>query len=193
MGEFIEITAADGHVFSAYRATAGGESGRRGGVVVIQEIFGVNDHIRAVCDRYAEQGYEVHAPALFDRVAKDTELGYSEDDVKRGRELRGGLEWTDALLDVQACVAARRGAGRPRWPSAATSLRIWVRPNAGFELDLSSIHCWRVAFRVWRSRARVTPSSGRWMVTPPPRVAGAIQASPCRPAPWAARRRRVSA
>ncbi len=111
MGEFIEITAADGHVFSAYRATAGGESGRRGGVVVIQEIFGVNDHIRAVCDRYAEQGYEVHAPALFDRVAKDTELGYSEDDVKRGRELRGGLEWTDALLDVQACVAAMRGAG----------------------------------------------------------------------------------
>ncbi len=111
MGEFIEITAADDHVFSAYRATAGGDRGRRGGVVVIQEIFGVNDHIRSVCDRYAEQGYEVHAPALFDRVAKGTELGYCEDDVKRGRDLRGELEWTDALLDVQACVAAMRGAG----------------------------------------------------------------------------------
>ena len=85
MGEFIEITAADDHVFSAYRAAAGGESGRRGGLVVIQEIFGVNGHIRAVCDRYAEQGYEVHAPALFDRVEKGTELGYEEDDVTRER------------------------------------------------------------------------------------------------------------
>ena len=67
MNDSIELTGADGFAFSAYLAKPAGEI--KGRVVVIQEIFGVNDHVREVCDGYAEEGYIALAPALFDRVA----------------------------------------------------------------------------------------------------------------------------
>ncbi len=68
MGQTITLTAADGHALEAYRADA--EGAPRGGLVVIQEIFGVNGHIRDVCDGFAADGYTAIAPAVFDRVAR---------------------------------------------------------------------------------------------------------------------------
>jgi carboxymethylenebutenolidase len=75
MGEKIRLQADDGHRFSAYRATPAGAP--RGGVVIIQEIFGVNSHIRQVADGYAADGYAAIAPALFDRVEPDFGAGPS--------------------------------------------------------------------------------------------------------------------
>jgi carboxymethylenebutenolidase len=107
MGRTIELKAADGHVFSAY--VAGPEAATKG-IVIIQEIFGVNHHIRDMADRFAAQGYAVVAPALFDRVAPGIELGYSADDIGKGREYRMKLNDEQVMLDVEA--AAGHLAGR---------------------------------------------------------------------------------
>ena len=100
MGEIVRLKAADDHVFSAYHVAATGDRGRLGGLVVIQEIFGVNGHIRGVCDAYGKKGYEVYSPALFDRVQSDIELAYDEAGMERGIELRGTLKESEFLLDV---------------------------------------------------------------------------------------------
>lgn len=100
----LQLTADDGHAFSAYRADAQGTV--KGGLVVIQEIFGVNPHIRSVCDRYAAAGYTSIAPALFDRVGADIQLGYDTDDVAKGREVRGKVADDDALKDIKAAIEA---------------------------------------------------------------------------------------
>ena len=103
MGKSIELTGADGFTFSAYLATPAMEP--KGRVVVIQEIFGVNNHIREVCDGYAEAGYVAVAPALFDRVERGIELGYQGEDMTRGVEIaRGKLQMPDTLSDVQAAI-----------------------------------------------------------------------------------------
>lgn len=99
----IELKAADGHTLSAYRA--GPENAARA-LVVVQEIFGVNHHIRTVCDRFAAEGYLVIAPALFDRAERGVELGYTADDIARGRELRAKVPDAGALADVEAAAAA---------------------------------------------------------------------------------------
>ena len=109
MGEIIRLKAGDGHEFSAYHVAATGPIARRAGLVVVQEIFGVNEHIGAVCDGYGKQGYEVYSPALFDRIEPDIELGYEESDVARGIELRGALKDSEVLLDVEACVKEKGG------------------------------------------------------------------------------------
>ena len=83
MGTTIQITALDGNTFNAYRADP--EASPKGAVVVVQEIFGVNGHIRSVVDGYAEKGYVAIAPALFDRVEKGVELGYDESGIDIGR------------------------------------------------------------------------------------------------------------
>lgn len=98
-----QLRAADGHAFGVYEAEPAGEP--RAGVVVIQEIFGVNAHIREVVDGYAADGYAALAPALFDRVERDVELGYDPAGMSRGRELAfAGLAREDALRDLQAAV-----------------------------------------------------------------------------------------
>ena len=79
MGKQFTLTANDSHQLGAYRADPSGPS--KGGVVVIQEIFGVNKHIRAVCDRLASEGYTAVAPALFDRTQKGFECGYTPDEI----------------------------------------------------------------------------------------------------------------
>ena len=78
------LTAADGHRFSSWRADPSGTP--KGGIVVIQEIFGVNQHIRNVCDRFAEEGYVAVAPALFDRTQKDFQSGYTPPEIEKARE-----------------------------------------------------------------------------------------------------------
>ncbi len=110
-GRMVDLTAADEHTYQAYHVHASGDRGRRGGLVVIQEIFGVNSHIRNVADGYAAQGYEVYAPALFDRIERGVELGYSEDDIASGIALMQKMDITNAVLDVQNCAGALRGEG----------------------------------------------------------------------------------
>lgn len=106
MGSTITLTASDGHQFSAYKT---GPDTARAGVVVIQEIFGVNHHIRNMADRLAAEGFLVIAPALFDRAERGVELGYTGDDVAAGRALRGKVPDIGAMLDVEAAAAALGG------------------------------------------------------------------------------------
>ena len=101
----IELTAADGHTFTAYRADPDRPS--IGGVVVIQEIFGVNAHIRSVVDRYAAAGFVAVAPALFDRVERGVELGYDAEGGKRGQKLAWQRDSIpDAIVDLAATIDA---------------------------------------------------------------------------------------
>ena len=99
----ISLTAADGHRLGAWRT---GPQNADRALVVVQEIFGVNRHIRHVCETFAAQGYAVIAPALFDRVGPGVELGYEAADVAQGRELRGKIPDGLTLLDVLAAAAA---------------------------------------------------------------------------------------
>ena len=110
MGRWIELTAADGATISAWRAEPKGAP--RGGLVVVQEIFGVNSHIRGVCEGYAAEGYLAIAPALFDRIEPRVDLGYLPDDVARGRELKAQASLDSALADVEAARAAVASAGK---------------------------------------------------------------------------------
>src|SRR5258706_289652 len=82
VGKMIELTAGDGHKFAAYRAEPAGKP--RGGLIVVQEIFGVNSHIRSVADGYAADGYLAIAPAFFDRVERGLDIGYHPADIQRG-------------------------------------------------------------------------------------------------------------
>lgn len=110
MGVMISLTAADGYLLSAYRADPAGTP--RGGLVVAQEIFGVNSHIRSVCDGYAADGYRVIAPALFDRYEKGVDIGYAPADIARGRELKAKAATEAALSDVAAARDALAGSGK---------------------------------------------------------------------------------
>jgi carboxymethylenebutenolidase len=105
-----ELHAADGHVFAAHRADPEGTP--RGGIVVIQEIFGVNRHIRAVTDSFARDGYLAIAPAMFDRLERGIELGYSAETIARGRVLKARADLDAAMVDVRAAVAAAAVAGK---------------------------------------------------------------------------------
>ena len=104
MGKTIELKAKDGFTLAAYRADPAGKP--KGGLVVIQEIFGVNHHIRAVADRFAALGYTSLAPALFDRAKRGVDIGYDEASVKQGVELRAKIKLEDTLLDLAAAIAA---------------------------------------------------------------------------------------
>jgi carboxymethylenebutenolidase len=109
MGDMINLTAADGHTFSAYKVSPTGSV--KGGIVIVQEIFGVNTHIKDVCDRYAEQGYVAIAPALFDRIGSDITLGYESDDVAQGIKYKMQIEDNQALADINAAAQEISGAG----------------------------------------------------------------------------------
>ncbi len=110
MGEFTALMARDGHEFQAWLAKAKGPA--RGAVVIIQEIFGVNAHIRAVAQGYADDGFVAIAPCLFDRVQRGLELGYGPQDVERGRGTMMQIKPELALKDIAACAAVVRHAGR---------------------------------------------------------------------------------
>lgn len=109
-GRTIELTAADGHRLSAYQSMPDGKP--KGGIVVLQEIFGVTGNIRAVCDRLAGNGYRALAPALFDREARDLVLPYSNDGSVRGRASREAIGWTHALADTAAAAKELSSTGK---------------------------------------------------------------------------------
>jgi carboxymethylenebutenolidase len=110
MGEFTTLMARDGHEFNAWLSAA--PAGARGAVVIAQEIFGVNRHIRRVADDYAAQGYVTVAPCLFDRVRRGIELGYSEKEVQEGRGYRLQIPKEKAMLDLAASINVVKHAGR---------------------------------------------------------------------------------
>jgi carboxymethylenebutenolidase len=107
MGTTIRLKAKDGHELDAYLAQAKGKA--KGGIVVVQEIFGVTKHIERVADQFAASGYLVVAPAMFDRVERNVKLAYSE--IEKGREFMRRLEWPNTLADLEAAVNEARGAG----------------------------------------------------------------------------------
>ncbi len=110
MGQTITLTAADGHELQAYRADP--EGAPRGGLVVIQEVFGVNGHIRDVCDGFAAEGYAAIAPAVFDRIERGIELDYDDDGITRGRALVEDLGWEGPTADVAAAAGALEPSGK---------------------------------------------------------------------------------
>lgn len=105
MGSWIDLDTPHGRV-AAWHARPDGEP--HGRLVVIQEIFGVNAHIRDVAGRFAREGFEVLAPAMFDPVERGVELDYDADGIARGRELAGALGF-DRAIDIVAAAAARLG------------------------------------------------------------------------------------
>jgi len=113
MGQWVDLKAADGFKFPAYVATP--ETKARGAVVVLQEIFGVNAHIRAVADGYAAAGYLAVAPATFHRIKPGVEIGYSPEDMSAGSALKAAVEALPApgvLQDIQAAIDHGSSAGK---------------------------------------------------------------------------------
>ena len=103
MGEQRQLRAIDGFTFGAYEARPEGTA--KGAILVVQEIFGVNNHIREVCDGYAQAGYVALAPQIFDRVERDVELGYDDAGMTAGIGIaRGKLDTADTLKDLQASI-----------------------------------------------------------------------------------------
>jgi len=105
VGEAISLASPkDGFAFGAYRAPA--EDARRGGLVLIQEIFGVTDHIRELADGFAADGYETIAPSLYDRQQRGFEAGYDAEGVALGRRYSEAAPWDEVAADLSACIAA---------------------------------------------------------------------------------------
>ncbi len=109
MTEVVELEAADGHVLSAYMS---GFSDAAAAIVIVQEIFGVNAHIRSVVDAYAAMGYLAIAPAMFDRAQRGVDLGYTPEGLQAGFAVRAQVDWATTPLDVAAAIG-RVGQGRP--------------------------------------------------------------------------------
>ena len=109
MGRDIRLTASDRFELGAYRADPDGAP--KGAVVVIQEIFGVNHHIRAVCDRFAAQGYVAVAPSIFDRITPNFQSGYSPDEIAAARTFVANPDWPAMLRDTQAAIDSVRDVG----------------------------------------------------------------------------------
>jgi carboxymethylenebutenolidase len=107
MGKMIRLKAKDGHELDAYLAEPEGQP--KGGIVVVQEVFGVTNHIKRVADQYAAQGYKAIAPAMFDRVARNITLDYTQ--VQKGLEYMRELKWPNTLADFAAAADEIRSAG----------------------------------------------------------------------------------
>ncbi len=108
----LRLAAADGHRFATYRSRPK-EGALKGGLVVIQEIFGTNRHIRSVADSYAAEGYLCLAPGLFDRIEPGLEYGYDAKGIETGRACRGKISNEQALADIAAAVGWLKGEGLP--------------------------------------------------------------------------------
>jgi carboxymethylenebutenolidase len=110
MGKHIDLTAADGHKFSAYVAEPAGKP--KGALIIVMEIFGVNSHIRKVTDDYAAAGYLAIAPAFFDRVQRGLDVGYTPADIDIARGLMQKMNFNDAVKDVEAAKAHVASTGK---------------------------------------------------------------------------------
>ena len=112
MGQTIRIAMDDGFEMPCYHAEPEGE--RHGGLVLVQEIFGVTEHIRELCDEYAGEGYEVLSPGLFERVEPGCALSYTGKDWERAVQIaRGEHDWEQGLADTARCIAWLKEKGGP--------------------------------------------------------------------------------
>ena len=116
MGKQFTLSASDSFKLGAYRADPAGTP--KGGIVVIQEIFGVNQHIRKVCDDFAKEGYAAVAPALFDRTQKDFQCGYTPPEIEKARTFVAKPDWDAMMRDTDAAIKELKSAG----PVEASSL-----------------------------------------------------------------------
>lgn len=138
MGDRIKLTASDGFELNAYRAEPEGKA--RGGVVVIQEVWGLSDFVRSVVDRYAQNGYLAVAPAMFDRV----EYGYESNDYSNEQfavigALMKKFDASTAMLDVAAAIEAVKSAGKVGITGYCFGGRIsWVAASHGMGLSAAS-------------------------------------------------------
>ncbi len=110
MGDWIKLKASDGFELGAWRAEPKGAP--RGGLVVVQEIFGVNAHIRSVADGFAADGYLAIAPAIFDRGERGFDVGHEPASMERGRALAQKIDREAMLLDIAAAVEAAKAGGK---------------------------------------------------------------------------------
>lgn len=106
----LTLIASDGHSFGAYQAEPAGAP--RGAIVVIQEIFGVNSHIRSICDRLAEEGYVAIAPALFDRTERNFECGYTPEEIENARGFIAAPNWDEFVMDTEAARVQVASVGK---------------------------------------------------------------------------------
>ncbi|HLT27031.1 MAG TPA: dienelactone hydrolase family protein [Zeimonas sp.] len=146
MGRWIQLSAEDGHNFPAWEAVP--EKPARGAIVVVQEIFGVNSHIRSIVDGFAADGYHAIAPAVFQRVQPDFESGYSEADIQAGRAIAQKLGVDDVMKDLAATVRVARGAGAGGAPDAAGGA-----PGAAGRVGIVG-YCWGGTMS-WLAAARI--------------------------------------
>jgi len=109
LGKTITLTASDNFKLGAYRADPAGAP--KGGLVVIQEIFGVNQHIRAVTDRLAQEGYAAIAPQIFDRISPNFESGYSPEEIAEARKYIANPDWDAMLRDTEAAIKELQAVG----------------------------------------------------------------------------------
>jgi carboxymethylenebutenolidase len=109
VGRSIALTASDNFRLGGYRAEP--DAAAKGAAVVIQEIFGVNHHIRAICDRLAAAGYVAIAPAIFDRIERDFQSGYSPDEIAVARKFVANPDWDAMLRDTQAAIDSVKDVG----------------------------------------------------------------------------------
>jgi carboxymethylenebutenolidase len=109
VGQDIKLTASDGFKLGGYRADPTGKP--KAAIVVIQEIFGVNHHIRSVCDRLAAEGYVAIAPSIFDRTQPDFQCGYSPDEIATARKFIANPDWAAMLRDTEAAIDAVKDIG----------------------------------------------------------------------------------
>jgi len=109
-GKMIEMTMKDGAKIGVYHVEPSGT--RRGGLVLIQEIFGVTEHIKELCDGYVDEGYEVLAPSLYDREEPGFQAGYEPEDIQRALKIaRGGHPFELSIADAQGCIDALKEKG----------------------------------------------------------------------------------
>lgn len=141
MSEWTKLKAADGHELGAYVARPAGEP--TGAIVLIQEIFGINPHIRRVADGYAKDGFLVVAPALFDRFERDLELKYDGEDSKKAFELYGKLNPETQLKDVAAAyeLAKESGKGIGVVGYCYGGLLSWLTATRGEDLKMQPSCC----------------------------------------------------
>ena len=112
MGAFMQLKAADGNQLAAYDSKPA--SPAKAGILVVQEIFGVNNHIRSVTDRIAQAGYHALAPAFFDRIQKGVDIGYTPEAIAQGREIAMKLKPEQIEADMMAGLAQLRAAGHKK-------------------------------------------------------------------------------
>ena len=109
MGNFISLKSDDGHELDAYLSLP--KNPINASLVIVQEIFGVNEHIKNVSDYYSKNGFAVIAPAMFDRVKKNISLNYTSEGVSEGREYMENIDWDDSILDIKAAASFIRKYG----------------------------------------------------------------------------------